>query len=105
MSTMMSMRWSRIATPSRNSAVSTPAICGAGRSCEAFRLTTSDTPSTTMPMVRGPMLITMTMVLASYSALPTLKRTRRSTTGTTAPRRFMTPLMNAGMLAMRVTRS
>jgi hypothetical protein len=75
---------------------------GAGRICSAVRPTTSDTPSTTTPTTRPATLRMITTVNWSYFTSPSLNLMRRSTIGTMVPRRFTTPLMNSGALAIAV---
>ena len=71
----------------------------------AGRRTTSETPSTTMPITRPPMRRMMTTVKASYFASASANLTRRSITGTMMPRRLMTPLRYAGAAGIGVTLS
>jgi hypothetical protein len=72
-------------------------------------LTTSDTVSTTTPICTGPTAVftstTMMQVRSPYSmgGRPNLRR--RSTTGITRPRRFMTPLKKDGAWGMAVMSS
>ena len=73
---------------------------GAGRICSGLSSITSDTLSTTMPTMRPATFRMMTTVNWLYSASPRLNLMRMSTIGTMVPRRFDTPLMKAGALAM-----
>src|SRR3954453_10613677 len=91
--------------PVRYSAVLLP-NAGGGSIWSARSSITSFTPSAIMPMVVSwpskSMSTTITHVcfVTSRSAMP--KRTARSTTGSTVPRRFSTPRTQAGMAATRV---
>jgi hypothetical protein len=56
-------------------------------------------------MMRPLMLRMMTTVNWSYTGVPRLNLIRMSMTGIIIPRKLITPLMNSGALAMRVTAS
>ncbi len=104
MSTTISMRPSTGAMPRmKPDSIAAPRL-GAGRTCSGSSATTSETASTTMPVMRLPMLRMMTTVKAS-TALAKPNFIRRSTIGTIWPRRLMTPLMKVGAFAIRVTGS
>jgi hypothetical protein len=75
---------------------------GEGLMSPAVRRITSDTESTTAPITRPCTLSTITTVKVVYSTVSHPSLMRRSTMGTITPRRFTTPLMKGGELAMRV---
>jgi hypothetical protein len=66
------------------------------------RLTTSDTVSTSRPTTREPTFITTMTLNLPYSAEGMPNISRSPITGTTVPRRFITPLIDGGELGRRV---
>lgn len=99
------MRPSTVARPVRCSVDTDTPNSGAGLMASPVSVSTSDTPSTTMPTTRPAMFRMMTTVWWSYLTLPRRNFMRRSTIGTITPRRLVTPLMKSGALAIRVTPS
>ncbi len=97
------MRSSIEPRPRMYSVSSAPENSGAGLICWLCSVSTSDTPSTTMPTTRSVRFRMMTTVYWLYSTRSSSNLMRRSTIGTMIPRRLITPLMNSGALAMRVT--
>ena len=99
------MRPSTVPRPVRYSVVSVAPNSGAGMIWSVCSVSTSDTPSTTIPTTRCATFRMITTVWWSYSTRPRWNLIRMSTIGTMIPRRLITPLMNSGAFAMRVTLS
>ena len=89
-------RW--VAMPMMYCVSVVPPKSGVGSISAVFRVMTSSTASTTAPIsVPGPLpicrVMTMIQVRSPYSTTGIWNLARRSTTGTTVPRRLITPLM------------
>ena len=79
---------------------------GAGSICSGSRSITSSTESASAPItidsLSSSTSTTTMQVLRVFSVFDIPKHSRRSTTGTTLPRRLMTPAMNSGVLGIAV---
>ena len=77
------------------------AICAGARSITSWTESASAPSTVRSPSISTSMMITQVSMVFSMGDSPSL--TRRSTTGTTCPRRLMTPRMKSGVRGTLVT--